>query len=77
MRKVIIGGFAVIGGAYVIKSVGSYILKTYRKEIRAVVLDKTVTYFFEEDEEDDNSHDDPLKAAIMAYMDAKKKGAKS
>lgn len=75
IRKFVIGGLAVVGGGYAVKTLTSYVLKTYRQEIRAVVLDRTVSYFFEDIEEDEAAPEDPLKAAIMAYMDAKKKGA--
>lgn len=72
MRKFIIGGLAVVGGGFILHKVGTYVMQTYRKEIRAAVLDKTVTYFFDEIEEDPDKPVDPIRAAFLAYVDAKK-----
>lgn len=74
MQKLITRGLMLAGGLYLGKTATCYILAKYKKEIRGAIITKAASYFFDI-EPDMKEEDDPVKVALMAYLDAKKKGA--
>ena len=74
MKKYVVNGLAVVGGVYLAKKASGYILNRYKKEIKASVIDKAAAFFAEEDEPEEKKvkKEDPLIAALSAYLNAKK-----
>ena len=76
MKHYIINGLAIVGGGFIVTKTTGYILKKYRKQIKASVIDKAAEFFSEEDEQQEeeveDKKDDPLVAAFAAYLSAKK-----
>lgn len=74
MRNILIGGLAVAGGLYLTKVTANYVLTKYKKEIRAYVIEKVVSYFFTDEDGEEIDDSELIMTAINAYL--KKKGAK-
>ena len=74
MRNILIGGLAVAGGLYLTKATAKYVLTKYKKEIRAYVIEKVVSYFFTDEDGEEIDDSELIMTAINAYL--KKKGAK-
>ena len=74
MKQYVIYGLAGVGGVYLTTKVTGYILRRYRKQIKASVIDKAAEFFADDEteEETEEKKDDPLVAAFAAYLNAKK-----
>lgn len=72
MKDFIRNGLAVVGAAYLVKTVGGFILDRYKDDILDYVADSLVDYISEEGDEEKTTTEKLKKKLFTAYL---RKGA--